>query len=35
MALKQSEKDSILTKLNGIIEANLSNDHFGVSELAR
>lgn len=35
MEFNQSEKDSIISKLNGIIEANLSDEHFGVSELAR
>ena len=35
MELTQSEKDSFLSRLNEIIESNLSNEHFGVSELAR
>jgi AraC-like DNA-binding protein len=35
MEFTQSEKDSFLAKLNEIIEANLSNEHFGVFELAR
>ena len=35
MEFNQSEKDSILSRLDKIIEANLSDEHFGVSELAR
>ncbi len=35
MEFNQSEKDSILSRLTEIIEANLSDEHFGVSELAR
>ena len=35
MEFNQSEKDSILSKLTEVIEANLSDEHFGVSELAR
>ena len=34
MVFNPSEKDSFLDKLNEIIAANLSNEHFGVSELA-
>ena len=35
MEFNQAEKDSILSRINGIIEANLSDEQFGVSELAR
>jgi len=34
MEFTQSEKDSFLAKLTEITEANLSNEQFGVSELA-
>lgn len=35
MGFTQSEKDAFLSKLIDITEANLCNEHFGVSELAR
>jgi len=35
MEFTQSEKDSFLAKLTEILEANLSDEQFGVSELAR
>ncbi len=35
MELTQSEKDLFLLRLKEITEANLSKDHFGVSDLAR
>jgi predicted ATPase/AraC-like DNA-binding protein len=35
MALQNSRKDHFIQQVNEIIEANLSNERFGVSELAR
>ena len=35
MELSQSEKDSFLSRLKEITEANIGNEHFGVTELAR
>jgi TolB-like protein/AraC-like DNA-binding protein len=35
MAFAQSGKSEFLEKLNGVTEANLSNEQFGVSDLAR